>query len=349
MTKLAPTTSPLALAAILAASAIPFTAASAQEAGAPAPAPVIVLPPVDAAPAAPAPAPVIVLPDVTTPPAAAQAAPEPAASPSARAEPRAANKKTTRSSSRTTETSSPSAVAGPAASEPPTIVPPVTVPDAATDPIAQPVAADPAPVAEAPAAPAEDNGWLIPLALGGMAVGGGIAYAATAGKRRRKTQPADAAVYRDTRNEGRAPIRAPLATSSLAATFAGADARREANPEVVPAGTPTYAADGPAGATPAAARRFNEPARIPAGPVPTGAERQALIERMVSAAPDASNPFHSRKTRRKRARIMLASAEHRQRTAATEPFDFRSYAPFSEQETVRTGGQQAARIKETVN
>ncbi|MEJ6011307.1 hypothetical protein [Novosphingobium aquae] len=345
MTKLDPTTSPLALAAILAASAIPFTAASAQEAAAPAPAPVIVLPPVDAVPAAPAPAPVIVLPDVTTPPAAAQSAPEPAASPNARTEPRAATRTTTRSSNRTTEPSSPSAVAGPAASEPSTIVPPVTIPDAATAPIGAPVTADPAPVAEAPVAPAEDNGWLIPLALGGMALGGGIAYAATAGKRRRKIQPADAAVYRGTRNEARAP----LATSSFAATIAGADARRQANPEVVPAGTPTYAADGPAGATPAAARQFNEPARIPAGPVPTGAERQALIERMVAAAPDASNPFHSRKSRRKRARIMLASAEHRQRTAATEPFDFRNYAPFSQQEAGRTVGQQTSRIKESVN
>lgn len=348
MTKLAPTTSPLALAAILAASAIPFTAASAQEAAAPAPAPVIVLPPVDAAPAAPAPAPII-LPDVTTPPPAAQAAPEPAASPSTRAAPRAVATTTTRSSSRATEPSSPSAVAGPAASEPSTIVPPVTVPDAATDPIAPPVAADAAPVAEVPPAPAEDNGWLIPLALGGMAVGGGIAYAATAGKRRRKVRSADAPVYREARNEARAPVREPLATSSLAATLAGADARREANSQVVPVGTPTYAADGPAGTTPAAGRTFREPARVPAGPVPTGAARQALIDRMVAAAPDASNPFTSQKSRRKRARILLASAEHRQRLVATEPFDFRSYAPFNQQEAGRPVGQQSIRTKETVN
>ena len=348
MTKLAPTASPLALAAILAASAIPFTAASAQEAAAPAPAPVIVLPPVEAAPAAPAPAPVIVLPDVTTPPVAAQSAPEPATAPSTRAEPRAATRSSTRSSSRTTEPTSPSPVAGPAASEPSTIVPPVTVMDAAPDPIA-PVAAEPAPVAAAPAAPADDNGWLILLALGGMAVGGGIAYAATAGKRRRKIQPADSAVYREARNEARAPVRSPLANSSLAATVAGADARREANSEVVPAGTPTFAADGPAGATPAAARGFSEPARIPAGPVPTGAERQSLIERMVAAAPDASNPFHSRKTRRKRARIMLASAERQQRQSAIEPFDFRNYASFSQQEAGWSGSQQTTRIKETVN
>lgn len=312
MTKLAPTASPLALAAILAASAIPFTAASAQEAAAPAPAPAIVLPPVDAAPAAPAPAPII-LPDATAPPAAAQAAPEPAASPAARAKPRAATIENTRSIRRTTE---PPAVAG-AASEMATIVPPVAAPDAAIDPVVPPVTAAPAPVAEAPIAPAEDNGWLIPLALGGIAVGGGVAYAATAGKRRRKVKPADA--------------------------------RRETNPEVVPVGRPIYAADGPAGTTPAAARRFSEPARIPAGPVPTGAERQALIERMVAAAPDAANPFHSRKTRRKRARILLAAAELRQRSAATEPFDFRNYAPFSQQEGGRTGGYATPRQQETVN
>ncbi|MFM6933024.1 MAG: hypothetical protein ACKOUT_12365 [Novosphingobium sp.] len=348
MTKLAPTASPLALAAILAASAIPSTV-MAQEAAAPAPAPVIVLPPLDEAPAAPAP--VIVLPDVSTPPPVAQppAAATPAPEPAARAEPRAATTAAKRSSNRAAEPSSPPAVAGPAASEPLATVPPVTVPDAATDPIAPPVSAEPVPVAAAPAGPAEDNGWLIPLALGGIAVGGGIAYAATAGKRRRKIQPADTTVYRETRNEARAPVRAPLATSSLAATVAGADARREVNSEVVPVGTPTYAADGPAGTTPIAARTFNEPARIPAGPVPTGAERQALIERMVAAAPDASNPFHSRKTRRKRARIMLASAEHRQRTAATEPFDFRSYAPFSQQESIRTTGGATQRQTETVN
>lgn len=321
MTKHAPATSPLALAAILAASAIPFTAASAQEAAAQAPAPVIVLPPVEAAPPAPA-----AVPEVPTPPAAAQPAPqpapEPAASPSARTALRATATSATRPSTRATERSA-SPVAGPAASETTTIVPPVTVPDAATDPIAPPVAVDPAPVAAAPAAPAEDNGWLIPLALGGIAAGGGIAYAATAGKRRRNIQPVDGSVYRETRNEARVPVREPLATSSLAATVAGA--------------------------TPAAARRFSEPARIPAGPVPTGAERQELIERMVTAAPDAANPFTSQKSRRKRARILLAAAEHRQPQAATEPFDFRNFARFSQQEAGRSGGQQTTRIKETVN
>jgi hypothetical protein len=321
----------------------------AQEAAAPAPAPVIVLPPVDAAPAAPAP--VIVLPDVSTPPpAATQAAPEPAASPSTRAAPRAATSTATRSSNRATEPSSPPVVAGPAASEPSATVPPATVPDAAPAIAVPPVAADPAPIAAVPVAPAEeDSGWLIPLALGGIAVGGGIAYAATAGKRRRKIRPLDEPVYRDTRSDAPVAVREPLATSSLAATGAGADARREANPEVVPAGTPTYAADGPAGATPVAARKFSEPARLPTGPVPTGAERQALIERMVAASPDASNPFHSRKTRRKRARILLAAAEHRQRQAATEPFDFRKYAPFSQQEGSRTGMTDSQRQKETVN
>ncbi|MCW1402059.1 hypothetical protein OKA06_06870 [Novosphingobium sp. MW5] len=87
---------------------------------------------------------------------------------------------------------------------------------------------------------------------------------------------------------------------------------------------------------------------MPSGPIPTGGERQALIERMVAAAPDASNPFRSRKTRRKRARILLAAAEHRQRTAATEPFDFRKYESFSQQEAGRNG-TATVRERETVN
>lgn len=321
--------------------------ASAQEAATPpvtapdpAPAPVIVLPPVDTAPAAPAPAP-IVLPDVSSPPAAAQAAPEPSASPSARASQRsAAPAAAPRTGNRATEPSP--AVAGAASDTSATsAVPPALVTDAApvsaVDPVTAPVpAVDDVP----PAAPEEDTGWLIPLALGGIAVGGGIAYAATASKRRRKIRPADPAVYRDTRNEARAPVRTPVrepvATTALASTVPAAAAA-----------TAMAMPDARANETPAPRRTFQEPVRAPSGPIPTGAERQALIERMVAAAPDASNPFHSRKTRRKRARILLAAAEHRQRTAATEPFDFRKYEPFSQQEAARGG--TTLRQKETVN
>lgn len=64
---------------------------------------------------------------------------------------------------------------------------------------------------------------------------------------------------------------------------------------------------------------------MPAGPVPTGAEREALIERMVAAPPDASNPFKSRRYRRRRARINLRHRERLLREAAAQPFDWRTY------------------------
>lgn len=64
---------------------------------------------------------------------------------------------------------------------------------------------------------------------------------------------------------------------------------------------------------------------IPAGPVPTGAARQRLLDQMVAAEPDEANPFTSGAARRKRARIILQSRERRLRAEATQPFDWRTY------------------------
>lgn len=76
-------------------------------------------------------------------------------------------------------------------------------------------------------------------------------------------------------------------------------------------------------ATHAAASR---PAVSLDGPVPqTRAERDILLDRMVSAAPDASNPFTSRKARLRRARIILQSREIDAKNAETKPFDWRTY------------------------
>ncbi|MCW1431526.1 hypothetical protein OLX23_20635 [Novosphingobium sp. JCM 18896] len=73
---------------------------------------------------------------------------------------------------------------------------------------------------------------------------------------------------------------------------------------------------------PAAAK----PAASLDGPVPqTRAERDALLDRMISAEPDASNPFTSRKARLRRARIILQSREIDEKNAATTPFDWRAY------------------------
>lgn len=56
----------------------------------------------------------------------------------------------------------------------------------------------------------------------------------------------------------------------------------------------------------------------------TASEREALIERIVASPPDEANPFHSRKARRRRARIMVQSmAAHSEaptsRTAQVTP------------------------------
>jgi hypothetical protein len=67
---------------------------------------------------------------------------------------------------------------------------------------------------------------------------------------------------------------------------------------------------------------------MPAGPVPEArAERDALLEEMVAARPDAENPFTSRKARLRRARIILQSREQHQKEDATKPFDWRTYRP----------------------
>ena len=64
---------------------------------------------------------------------------------------------------------------------------------------------------------------------------------------------------------------------------------------------------------------------MPTGQVSTGTEREALLERMIAAAPDEANPFTSWRSRRKRARLILQHRAHLQRTQGAEPFDWRTY------------------------
>lgn len=68
------------------------------------------------------------------------------------------------------------------------------------------------------------------------------------------------------------------------------------------------------------------------GPVPTGAEREALLARMVAAAPDAANPFTSHKARRRRARIILQAREHRQAEAGGQMAPLPQAAPAARPE-----------------
>jgi len=55
----------------------------------------------------------------------------------------------------------------------------------------------------------------------------------------------------------------------------------------------------------------------------TADERRELLDRMVASEPDEDNPFTSRKSRMRRARIQLQHREHME--AQGKPFDFRTY------------------------
>lgn len=74
-------------------------------------------------------------------------------------------------------------------------------------------------------------------------------------------------------------------------------------------------------------RRFAAPAGTPVGTVPSGEEREALLQRMVAAPPDEANPFTSLRSRRKRARLILQHQAHVQETQGEKPFDWRTYRP----------------------
>lgn len=285
-----PPSSFCAAAAIVAALALGSTPALAQDGAQDAEAslPTVAPPaPVTAAPVA-APAPAAAAPTMTMTQSPVVQAIPPASTEPAPAQSRAAQ---------------PRAVARPAPAQATTPAIVAAVPLAATSqgPVAQPVAA-PAigpvePVAAAaPALPPADDGltgteagFLALLAAAGLAGAGLLAM-----RSRRRARHADEHVDEVVET---IPVEAvPVAVA-------------------VPAAAPV--ADRPA----ASPERF----AMPAGPVPTGAERDALLQRMIAAPPDAANPFVSRKRRAQRARILLAQREATLRSRSTEPFDWRTY------------------------
>jgi len=69
------------------------------------------------------------------------------------------------------------------------------------------------------------------------------------------------------------------------------------------------------------------------GPLPVGEARQQLLSDMVAAEPDASNPFRSPKSRRRRARVILQHREHLQRQGSDQRFDWRTYRPTTKPST----------------
>lgn len=294
--------SPRALAATVAVLALAPLPALAQDAAAPvdtappaAAAPTVVSEPVvQAAPAAP-----IVLPDEPAAATAAAttattAAPTPSSRAVSSAAPRAA-------------TPAPAAVAAPAASSPAQMIPPPGAgPDAAplaSAPVPAPEAVAPAP-AEAATQP-ETNRGLEALALAGAlaALGAGAIFAMT--RRRRRVVAVDDRVIEPTT---RAPF-VPREPAPVVETTAQRSAY--AAPTMAVAAAPVASAQS----------RWND------GPVPMGTERHAMIESMVAAAPDASNPFRSAKARRRRARLILQGREQRLQDKAQQPFDFRQYRP----------------------
>lgn len=272
--------------AICAVLALGTTSVSAQDIAAPQP--TIVLPNEAPAPAAPTAAPAMVSQPVV------QQAPAPAAPPAAAAPEQAAPARETarRPAARTVAPTTQRAAAPAArsaASPNAAPVAPAVQPPAASVPLPQP------PVAAAPATaqerPDTASGTDLPLFAGGAAallIALGLGASVMRRGRRRE--------------DGEAP---PAPMPAIEPTPHPMAAQHLGTEELAPAASLAHSA-------------------LLAGPVPqTRAERDALLERMVAAPPDANNPFTSRKARMRRARIILQSREHE----PTQPFDWRTYKP----------------------
>ena len=297
MTKRNPTLSPLAGTAIAAVLALTATPAAAQDAAAPGPV-------VAAPPAAP---PAVETALVLTSEPVVQAipdTPEPATGASpvrAAAAPAAANRggrvRATVTEPRTRQsTVSQEALAAPDAA----VLGPAAIP-AEIDPA--PAAAQPAPIVAAESQNS-DFGAEMGLGLLGLAAVGG-AYALS---RRRKAAPA-------------APVRAAASTPvhPLVRT-AVAQLQRTETAFNRPASLDAEEAF-------TARADLALAVTVPPGPLPTGPAMADLYHRMVTAAPDASNPFTSVKRRGKRARWLLKQHEYALDRQTASAFDFRAYDP----------------------
>jgi hypothetical protein len=289
-----PPSSFCAVAAIAAALALGSTAGQAQDTG-PAPdVPTIVAP--APTPVTPAPAPAaaqISAPVVQAVPAAT--APEPTAERAApRSQPTAARSPAARVAHSAPVAAAAVAAAPAAVARIPAAAPPAVDTRAAAA-TASAVPAAPVPSAAPPVARAQpgtegvggaEAGLIALLAAGGLA-GAGLIVARSRRKR------GDDEVFEAPAERGTTPANVPVATS-------GAVAATRSEP---------------------AAERFV----VPAGTVPSGTDREALLQRMVAAPPDEANPFTSPRSRRKRARLILQHREHLQQTQGAGSFDWRTY------------------------
>ncbi|QGN55959.1 hypothetical protein [Novosphingobium sp. Gsoil 351] len=302
-----------AIAAVLALSTTPIWA---QDAAPAAEAPASV-----AAPVAP-PAPTIVLPPVAASPApvADSASVE---SPSA---PRAAPSKAagTRTTSKTAVTSvrrvAPAAAA-PTAAAPvsePASVPPI----AETQPLPSDIAASPVTAAE-PATSKDSRDLLLAGLAGALGLGAIGLFAAA--RRRRRAEPDYAVADYEPVSESIVPV--AEVPQPVEPTHIEEPAR--VTPRNIDLPQPRYATLAAPAFTPL--KSWSEPKVQRAQPLDDRAfnlNREALLDRMVAAEPDANNPFTSAKARRKRARIMLQSMDNdRWEDAELAPgFDWRKMA-----------------------
>jgi len=150
-----------------------------------------------------------------------------------------------------------------------------------------------------PANNSSETEWEIGLAaLVGIGVIGGIGMMAANVRRRRDVEVSEQAAFED----------ATLAQEAIAPQW----------PTMVQPAAPVQAAE--------PMRSFT----MPAGPVPNGDAREALIADMVAAEPDEENPFSTRKARRRRARTILTQRELDLGREATRPFDWRTYEQVTE-------------------
>jgi hypothetical protein len=268
-------------------------------------------------------------------PDSSQAAETPAPAPQAKAEPaRPAPARITHTTARTAETRT-SATTPPAPQPPAQPSTPLTRRDPAGlytadgTPVAAPakpvVATQPSPLARY--WPLEAAGVIILMGLAG--------YAAT---RRRaedeeETAPVNTAPMGEPATpEPETPVGAPVAAPVM--TMPARETTITAAPR--PTGQPLTSAPS------ASLEREEAPSAsiLPAGPVPTGPAREALLKRMVAAPPDAANPFHTVKARMRRARMILAARKQALHDRATEAFDWRTYKPSLTHVTL--GGETTA-------
>lgn len=316
-----------AISAVLALSA----PAAAQEAApvidqptatAPAPQPTIELPsqaPAPAPPAAEAAAPATVSQPVVQ---QVPSTPSPADVPAERAapQPRAVERQSA-ARARTASTPATATTAASTIAAEPAQPAPVT-PQTASVPLAQ-TAAPPPPAATAPRAEAPDTGSDAGLLAGGAALLAALGLGGFALSRRSRRQPAQSFAYarepeHAERERAAEPNVAPLAAPAIEPTPHSSPAQAIAREEL-------------------ATQPVGERRAMAGGPVPqTRAERDDLLEQMISAPPDADNPFTSRKARLRRARIILQSREHEQKEQAGKPFDWRTYEPSTGRPTPAT-------------